>query len=104
MSALVWGCPKPVRWPIVDAAGVGAHGRRALSCPPPVPLSKPPACPRGRLWAALGGSAHRRHEEGPAPPLPRPAALGPTAGGRPTASAWPRLHELAVANVGPAAL
>ena len=42
--------------------------------------------------------------EGPAPPLPRPAALGPTAGGRPTASAWPRLHELAVANVGPAAL
>eukprot|EP00964_Phaeocystis_antarctica_P154054 scaffold122577_cov63-Phaeocystis_antarctica.AAC.1 len=53
MSALVWGCPKPVRWPTVDAAGVGAHGRRALSCPPPRPTVK---AARLSAWAALGGS------------------------------------------------
>ena len=53
MSALVWGCPKPVRCPTVDAAGVGAHGRRALSCTRPITLSK---AARLSAWAALGGS------------------------------------------------
>ena len=76
---LLLGGPKPARWPTVGAAGVGAHGRRALSCTRPVAMAKAARC----TWAALGGSAHRRHEEGPAPPLPRPTTPGPTVGGRP---------------------
>ena len=87
---LLLGGPKPARRPTVGAAGVGAHGRRALSCTRPVAMAKAAAAP-GRLWAARHIVATRR--------------------GRPhTASAhhpWPhcrrsaqRWHELAVANVG----
>ena len=86
---LLLGGPKPARWPTVGAAGVGAHGRRALSCTRPVATAKAARC----AWAALGGSAHRRHEEGPAPPLPRPTSPGHTASGRPRGSALPRWHK-----------
>ena len=88
MSALVWGCPKPVRWPIVDAAGVGAHGRRALSCPPPSHCQSRPLVRvggSGRLWAARRIVATRRgrlrHCLGPPPLAPLlvvdPLPLGP---------------------------
>ena len=82
---LLLGGPKPARWPTVGAAGVGAHGRRALSCTRPVAMAKATAAP-GRLWAARHIVATRRgrlrHCLGPPPlapllavdPLPR---LGP---------------------------
>ena len=59
---LLLGGPKPARWPTVGAAGVGAHGRRALSCTRPITLSKAArlsAAP-GCLWAARHIVATRR--------------------------------------------
>ena len=70
------GGPKPARWPTVNAAGVGAHGRRALSCTRPVAMAKAarlPAAP-GWLWAARHIVATRRgrprHCLGPPPLAP----------------------------------
>ena len=90
MSALVWGCPKPVRWPTVDAAGVGAHGRRALSCPPR------PTVKAARLsaWAALGGSGRLGASS------PRGGAGSATASARrPWPHCWWSTHCLGLAQV-----
>ena len=88
---LLLGGPKPARWPTVGAAGVGAHGRRALSCTRPVATAKAARC----AWAALGGSAHRRHEEGPAthclgpPPLAPLPEVGPEVARASRRQCWP---------------
>lgn len=88
---LLLGGPKPARWPTVGAAGVGAHGRRALSCTRPVAMAKAAAAP-GRLWAARHIVATRRgrprHCLGP-PPLAPLSEVGPEVARASRRQCWP---------------